>query len=72
MTLLDYKPLKDKGITYSREHIARKVKAGEFPEPVVLSRDDRGTPKRIAWVEAEVDAWIADLAAKRETTKVAA
>jgi prophage regulatory protein len=43
----------DKGIRYSRDHLRRKCKAGEFPNPVSLSG------KRIAWDEAEIDAWIA-------------
>jgi prophage regulatory protein len=67
MKLLDYRQLKpEKGVSYSREHLARLIKAQRFPSPVVLSTDDRGTPKRIAWLEAEIDAWIADAAAKRQ------
>jgi prophage regulatory protein len=54
MKLLDFKSLGPvKGIGYSRDHLRRKVKAGEFPAPVALS------DRRIAWRESEVDAWLA-------------
>jgi prophage regulatory protein len=73
MKLLSFNELRPvKGVPYTREHLARKVKAGEFPAPIVLGCDDKGNPKKIAWLESEVDAWIADLSAKREATKVAA
>lgn len=36
----------------SRATIWRKIGAGEFPRPVRLG------PNRVAWVEAQVDAWI--------------
>ena len=42
-----------KGIPYTRVHIARLEKAGLFPKHFNL-----GT-KTIAWVEAEVDDWLA-------------
>lgn len=66
MRLIPYDDLRpEKGIVYTREHIARLVKREKFPAPVPLSS------KRIAWLEAEVDAWIAQLAAQRDA-KVAA
>ena len=43
----------DKGIPYCRDHLRRKVKAGEFPKPIALS------DSRIAWREDEVDDWLA-------------
>jgi prophage regulatory protein len=53
--LLDFKDLKlQKGIPYTRRHLQRKVAAGEFPRPVSLSTH------RIAWVEQEIDQWLAD------------
>jgi len=55
MKLISYARLApDKGIDYSRDHLRRKCKAGEFPKPIQLSE------RRIAWDEAEVDAWLAD------------
>jgi prophage regulatory protein len=49
-----------KGIRYCRDHLRRKIRAGEFPKPVALS------DRRIAWIEAEVDEWLATRAASRE------
>lgn len=40
--------------------IQRKVKAGDFPQPVRLSEN------RIGFIEAEVNAWIAAIANARE------
>ena len=54
MKLIDFKSLgPSKGINYSRDHLRRKTKAGEFPKPVALS------DSRIAWREDEVDEWLA-------------
>ena len=53
MRLIDFKSLGPvKGINYSRDHLRRKWKAGEFPKPVRFSEH------RIGWIEAEVDAWL--------------
>jgi predicted DNA-binding transcriptional regulator AlpA len=52
--LIDFKSLGPaKGINYSRDHLRRKCKAGEFPKPIALS------DHRIAWRESEVDDWLA-------------
>ncbi len=60
MKLLPYSQLKPvKGISYCRVHLMRKIEAGEFPSPISLSG------KRIAWLEEEIDAWIADKVATR-------
>jgi len=50
----------EKGLTYSRDHLRRMVKAGKFPRPIPLSES------RIAWDEAEIDAWLKARAAERE------
>lgn len=42
----------------SEQTINRRVASGEFPRPIKLS------PKRIAWVESEVQAWILTTIAK--------
>jgi prophage regulatory protein len=61
MRVLTFDQLKpEKGIVYSRDHLRRKVAAGEFPAPIPISE------RRIAWVESEVDAWLAERAAKRD------
>jgi len=48
-----YRLKPEKGIDYCRDHLRRKVKAREFPEPIALSN------RRIAWRENEIDAWLA-------------
>jgi prophage regulatory protein len=61
MKLIDFRGLGSfKGINYSRDHLRRKVKAGEFPKPLPISRH------RIAWIEAEIDEWLAARAAERD------
>ena len=58
MRVITYARLRpEKGIEYSRDHLRRKCAKDEFPKPIQIS------DKRIAWIEAEVDAW---LAAKRQ------
>jgi prophage regulatory protein len=59
--LILFRELKPKkGIDYSRDHLRRKVKAKEFPEPVPIS------DRRIAWIESEVDDWVAARVAERD------
>jgi prophage regulatory protein len=61
MKLITYLELRDKkGIAYQRDHLRRKCQADEFPKPVSLSA------RRIAWVEQEVDDWLAERAAGRD------
>jgi prophage regulatory protein len=60
-TLLSIGELKSiKGIPYSRSQIYRKIQAGTFVEPVRLGEN------RIAFVAAEVDAWIEARTAERD------
>ena len=60
MRLVTFNQLRpEKGIAYSRDHLRRKCAAGEFPKPISLSE------RRIAWIEAEVDAHLASLAGQR-------
>jgi prophage regulatory protein len=61
MRIVTFRGLAAKGIPYCREQIRRKAKAGEFPSPITLS------PKRVAWVESEVDDWLAERIALRDT-----
>ena len=46
-------------VGYSAMHLWRLEKAGKFPRRVQLG------PRRVGWVEAEVDAWIKARAAER-------
>jgi predicted DNA-binding transcriptional regulator AlpA len=41
---------------------------GEFPQPVVLSRDPSGKPRRIAWIDEEIEAFKAAKIAERDAT----
>jgi prophage regulatory protein len=61
MTLLSLEELRTKkGISYSRPHLYRLMKANAFVKPIRLGAN------RIAFVEAEVDSWIQDQISKRE------
>jgi prophage regulatory protein len=44
--------LPGRGIRYSRMHLRRLIKAGQFPAPVALSAN------RIGFVETEVAEWL--------------
>jgi predicted DNA-binding transcriptional regulator AlpA len=64
--LIDFKSLgPTKGINYSRDHLRRKWKAGEFPKPIVLSKNKSDINRRICWIVSEIDDWIAARAAER-------
>jgi prophage regulatory protein len=66
LKLLTFPQLKtEKGIPYCRVHLMRKVELGEFPQPIDLS------DRRIAWLEIEVDQWVADRAALRHVKEAA-
>ena len=56
----------DKGISYSRAQIYRKIKAGSFPRPVRLGEN------RIAFAEQEIDDWIQARIAERDAAAVTA
>ena len=63
MQLLDHEGLKAKGIHYSKIQLWRLWKAKKFPAPIKIGK------ARNAWVEAEVDAWIAErIRARDEAT----
>jgi predicted DNA-binding transcriptional regulator AlpA len=53
MRVLGYGDLKEKGIRFSRQWIAKLVARGEFPAPIKLGEQS------VAFVEAEVDDWLA-------------
>jgi prophage regulatory protein len=52
-TLVSYDSLAVKGITLSKVQLWRLEKDGRFPKRVQISH------ARVAWVESEIDAWIA-------------
>jgi prophage regulatory protein len=57
--------LSAKGITYSRQHRKALIDEGKFPAPV------KGVGKADAWVEDEIDAYIAARIAARDAKRAA-
>jgi len=49
----------------SRAAIYADIRAGTFPEPVPIGRSS------VAWLEAEIDQWIADRLAERKLASAA-
>jgi predicted DNA-binding transcriptional regulator AlpA len=67
MSFLTYEQLRARGdAPWCRDHLRRKAAKGEFPKPVVLTRDPSGKPRRIAWVAEEIAAYKAAAIAKRD------
>jgi prophage regulatory protein len=58
--LLRYKDLKMKGIMWTRVHVDRLEKVSKFPKRVHLG------PGTVAWVEDEIDAYVAGKIADRD------
>jgi prophage regulatory protein len=61
MRVLDLPDLKAKGIKYTRVHIARLERTKKFPKHINLGGN------RTAWIEEEVDQWLRDKAAERDS-----
>jgi prophage regulatory protein len=51
--LIDQHTLRSKGIDYHPSYLRTLWRRGDFPKPMKLS------PRRLAWREEEIDAWIA-------------
>jgi len=49
------------GIPYSPQHIARLEAAGRFPKRIQLGQN------RVAWLLKEIDEWLDERIAKRDT-----
>jgi prophage regulatory protein len=58
--LISYAALASKGIIYSKPTLWRKERAGTFPRRVSIGA------ARYAYVEEEIDAWVAALIASRD------
>jgi predicted DNA-binding transcriptional regulator AlpA len=56
--LLGYADLQACGISYSKQHLYRKMADGTFPKPVALGAEQYS---RKAWRRADILAWIAAL-----------
>jgi prophage regulatory protein len=64
LKLIDFKGLSSsKGINYSRDHLRRKCRAGEFPKPIPVS------DRRIGWIESKIDKWLADKQQQRDAAE---
>lgn len=59
--LLGQAELSSKGIHYSPFHLRRMIAAGTFPKPVKLSE------RKTGYVEAEIEAWLKDRIADRDS-----
>jgi prophage regulatory protein len=65
MRFLRYEDLKTRGIPFSRVHIDRLQKAGQFPRKVKLGGNTA------AYIEDEIDTWLASRVAARDSTEAA-
>jgi prophage regulatory protein len=63
--LLTFPELKNVGVPHSAPQIWRLEKAGKFPRRVHI------TPGRVGWVAAEIDAFLKERIAARDTETVA-
>jgi prophage regulatory protein len=57
--LLTFDDLQARGIPLSAKQLARLERVGQFPQRVRVSEH------RIAWLQSEIDRWIAERAAER-------
>ncbi|MGY3615938.1 helix-turn-helix transcriptional regulator [Bradyrhizobium sp. USDA 10063] len=64
-TLISFEALASKGIDLSKAQLLRLERAGKFPSRVTISH------ARIAWIESEIDQWIAARIAARQQTVAA-
>jgi prophage regulatory protein len=60
MKLLGYRDLRERGISYSRTHLWRLVRAGKFPKPVKLIAGGANF-----WPEHEIDELLEQRSAER-------
>ena len=65
MKLLSMDELRDRGISYSKAHLWRRISAGTFPKPIRLGVN------RIAFLEVEIDAWLNERIAERDAGEAA-
>jgi prophage regulatory protein len=55
-----FEGLRKRGIRWTRQHLGRLERRGEFPKRVRIG------PNTVDWVAEEIDAWLAARAAERE------
>lgn len=64
--LLSMDELKTVGVSFSRPHLFRLIKSGDFPKPAKIGKN------RNAWSSEEIDKWIDDRLKERYQVKGAA
>jgi prophage regulatory protein len=53
IVILSFEELKPRGVPFSKPHLNRMIRAGDFPRPVKLG------PLTNGWLEEEIDQWLA-------------
>ena len=56
-----------RGIRFSRQHLYRLIKGGQFPKPIKLGSGDRNGGRN-AWLADEINSWIAARISERDAT----
>ena len=59
MRLLAWKAVRER-VVFSRQHWDRLIAAGRAPKPIRIGQH------RVAWLEEEVDAWVAEKVSLRD------
>ena len=60
MRFIRFSQLKEKGITFTRQHVGRLQKAGKFPRSVPLGENTK------PFIEEEIDEYLASRVAERD------
>jgi prophage regulatory protein len=60
VNIISSEDLPAKGITFTARYRRRLIEAGKFPKPFRLGE------RRLAWIEEEIDQWIAARVAARD------
>ena len=60
MRFIRFSQLKEKGITFTRQHVSRLQKAGKFPRSVPLGENTK------PFIEEEIDEYLANRVAERD------
>ena len=66
MKILDHDGLKARGIPHSKVQLWRLVRAGKFPAPIKIGQNRNG------WVDTEIDRYIEERVAERDSKMGAA
>jgi predicted DNA-binding transcriptional regulator AlpA len=60
MRLLSHRDLHARGITFTRQWLHKLIQEARFPRPVKAGKN------RNFWIEAEIDQYLSEIAAKRD------